>query len=259
MNKSNFNWLSVRQLSLLETMLAFALPSVIAFIGFRLLLPVLIDHGVPVIAGWPMVASGMLFLFVLAAIYLLKKEANSTGISFAARACLGKISGKEWFIYLVILMAGLLITMLLQKASIYLSKISLFQVPDYYPFFLNPQIDPAKAGMNQLSPGFPVQGEYWLIGLMGLTLILNILTEELYFRAWLLPKMSSLKQVSWILNGVLFAFYHTFQLWLLPQILPMSLIMAFVVYKSRSIWPAFAIHMIVNSLNVMGLISIVAS
>ena len=149
--------------------------------------------------------------------------------------------------------------MFMQKASIYLSKTSFFRIPEYYPFFLNPQIDPAKAGMEQLSPGYPLQGEYWLIGLMSITLLLNILTEELYFRAWLLPKMSSFKQGSWILNGAFFAFYHTFQFWLFPQILPMSLIMAFVVYRSRSIWPAFVIHMIANSLNVIGLILIVAS
>jgi membrane protease YdiL (CAAX protease family) len=77
---------------------------------------------------------------------------------------------------------------------------------------------------------------------------LNISAEELYFRAWMLPKLSRFGKASWILNGVLFAGYHTFQIWLFPQLLIASLGMALIVRLTRSIWPAVAGHMVVNFL-----------
>ncbi|MBT5072489.1 MAG: CPBP family intramembrane metalloprotease, partial [Kordiimonadaceae bacterium] len=45
-----------------------------------------------------------------------------------------------------------------------------------------------------------------------MTLFLNILTEEFYFRAYLLPKLSKYGNLSWVINGGLFALYHSFQL-----------------------------------------------
>jgi len=140
-----------------------------------------------------------------------------------------------------------------------MTEIPGLSVPDYFPFFLNPAIDPINGDPSALTPGFILQGAYWLIPLILLTLLLNILTEELYFRAWLLPKMSKYGKASWFINGLLFASYHSFQIWLFPQILPISIFMAYVVYKSKSIWPAFAIHMAVNSMTLIGLITIIAS
>jgi membrane protease YdiL (CAAX protease family) len=51
---------------------------------------------------------------------------------------------------------------------------------------------------------------------------------------------------SWVINATLFAFYHSFQLWLLPTILVGSLVWAFVIYTSKSIWPALAGHFVGN-------------
>ena len=77
--------------------------------------------------------------------------------------------------------------------------------------------------------------------------------------AWLLPKMMTLGGVAWAVNGAAFALYHTFQLWLLPQLIPLSLFMAFVVYYTRSIWPALLFHLAVNSLSVGAIIYLIVS
>jgi len=115
-------------------------------------------------------------------------------------------------------------------------------------------------GLPVLSPGLPLQGKYGLLPLIGIALLLNILTEELYFRAWLLPKMSRYGAWSWVLNGVLFALYHTFQLWLLPVLLVASLLFAFICYRSKSIWPALVAHLIGNFLlSILGVLMLIAS
>ena len=119
-------------------------------------------------------------------------------------------------------------------------------IPDYMPFWLDPSIYPMKTDPEILSPGYPLKGNYIFIVVMAVTLLLNILAEEFYFRAWLLPKMHSLGKWSWIVNGVLFAAYHTFQLWLFPILLVASLTVAYVTYKSKSLWPAFIVHLVGN-------------
>lgn len=259
MPENTFNWEKTKQLSVIRILLAFFIPSAFAFTGFRVILPLIHEKGIPAIIAWPAMASGMLFVLVAAAAVLLRGEARELNISLKERMCLKALTPKQWGLYIGILFLGLIVTLLFSKASIYLTKLPGLSVPDYFPFFLNPAIDPMKTDPALLAPGFIIKGAYWLIPLICLTLILNILTEELYFRAWLLPKLSKYGKASWLVNGTLFACYHTYQLWLFPQILPLSLIMAFVVYKSKSIWPALAIHMLANTMTVLGLLMLIAA
>ena len=90
---------------------------------------------------------------------------------------------------------------------------------------------------------------------MALALLLNILAEEIYFRGWLLPKMQRLGKWSWVVNGTLFALYHTFQLWMFPMIFVLSLATTLTVYLSKSILPAFVTHIVANFL--LSIISII--
>ena len=259
MSDDTFIWQSSKQLSILQIILAFLIPSAVAFTGFRVVLPVLVEGGVPSIIAWPAVASIMLLGFVLIAIIFLNKEAKELNISFKERACLRSLSLKQWSVYVGILFLGMVVTIIISKTSILFTHIPGLSVPDYFPFFLNPAIDPMNTEPSLLTPGFVLKGAIWMIPFIALTLFLNILTEELYFRAWLLPKLSKYGNMSWVINGGLFALYHSFQLWLLPQILPISLFIAYVVYKSRSIWPAFAFHMLANILTVLGMVFLIVS
>ena len=259
MSDDTFIWQSAKQLSVLQIILAFLIPSAVAFTGFRVILPVLVEGGVPSIIAWPAVASIMLLGFVLIAIIFLNKEAKELNISFKERACLRSLSFKQWSVYVGILFLGMVVTIIVSKTSILFTHIPGLSVPDYFPFFLNPAIDPMNTESSLLTPGFVLKGAIWMIPFIALTLFLNILTEELYFRAWLLPKLSKYGNMSWVINGGLFALYHSYQLWLLPQILPVSLFTAYVVYKSRSIWPAFAFHMLANILTVLGMVFLIVS
>ena len=259
MSDDTFIWQSAKQLSILQIILAFLIPSAVAFTGFRVILPVLVEGGVPSIIAWPAVASIMLLGFVLVAIIFLNKEAKELNISFKERACLRSLSFKQWSVYVGILFLGMVVTIIVSKTSILFTHIPGLSVPDYFPFFLNPAIDPMNTESSLLTPGFVLKGAIWMIPFIALTLFLNILTEELYFRAWLLPKLSKYGNMSWVINGGLFALYHSYQLWLLPQILPVSLFTAYVVYKSRSIWPAFAFHLLANILTVLGMVFLIVS
>lgn len=259
MRDTDFNWNDAKQLNLGLIFLAFAIPSAIGFLGFHYILPILFNNGMPAIVAWPLTASLMLLGFTIVPLLMMRREAADLNISLKARLCLKPLTSKEWLIAVGILIIGLAAASGLGSFSLAWSEFSGLNVPEYFPFFLNPAIDPMATEAAILTPNFELKGAYWLIGLMAITLVLNILVEELYFRAWLLPKMQNLGKAAWLVNGLGFAFYHTFQLWLLPQILPLSLLMAFVVYKTKSIWPVFIIHLLVNSLTVAGIIYLIIS
>ena len=57
---------------------------------------------------------------------------------------------------------------------------------------------------------------------------------------------------------ILFALYHTFQLWLFPMLVIISLSITLTVYLSKSILPAFALHFIANFiLSILGILALV--
>lgn len=260
MSANAFDWEESKQLSVVQLLLATFLPSAFAYIGFRIVLPALVKNGTPVLIGWPSIASVMLLILVLLAIFLIRSEAKQLGISIWARMCFKRLSLKEWGLYIVLL---ILATVLVMGSSgitrAFMDALGL-NVPDYMPYFLNPRIDPANTDPAILSPDLTIQGNYGLLPLIAITVFLNILTEELYFRAWMLPKLSKYGAWSWVINGVLFAFYHSFQLWLLPTLLVGSLSYAFIFYRSKSVWTVFAGHLVGNFLlTILSVLMLIAS
>ena len=172
--------------------------------------------------------------------------------------CLRNPTGKAWLLSLGVMSLMLLFVIAATKTIGPLRRMVGFEIPSYMPFFLNPELDPMTTDIEILSPGFPIAGKYWLVGLMAVTLTFNILTEELYFRAWMLPKLSRHGTWAWVINGVLFALYHTFQLWMLPVLLVGSIGSAFVCHYSKSIWPAVVVHTLLNLLVLAGVIMLIA-
>ena len=248
MNTNTFDWEETPQMSITQFLLAFIIPSGAAFIGFHVILPALVANGLPSMIAWPVVASVMLAGLVIAAILLMNKEAKTLGISLWTRLCTKRLSIREWGFYIALMIAALAASLASQSLVVPFMNALHLTVPGYMPFFLNPAINPAATDMSILSPGLPLRGSYGLLPLFGITLLLNILTEELYFRAWMLPKLSRYGSWGWVMNGVLFALYHTFQIWLLPALLVASLFFAFIFYKSRSIWPPLVAHLVGNFL-----------
>ena len=255
---THFEWNKVKQLSAAGMLEATFIPSIIAFMGFHFVAPLMVANGISKIHSWNYVAIALLLIFVLLAVLLLRREARNLGISIFSRMCFKKISARQWILAAVVMVSSMAVCSLLSSLIAPMLKALHFNIPDYTPFFLNQTINPAGADMSVIDPNTVFKGNYSIIALMAVSLILNILTEELYFRAWMLPKLSKYRKYAWVINGLLFAFYHTFQLWMLPVLLPASLAMAFVFYKTKSIWPSLIGHIIGNFiLSLAGVIMLV--
>jgi CAAX protease family protein len=74
------------------------------------------------------------------------------------------------------------------------------------------------------------------------------ITEELYFRGYLLPRISRLKAWSPVIDGGLHALYHFWMPWQVPGLILSLLPAAFAVWWKRNIYLGMIIHVIGNVL-----------
>jgi len=74
------------------------------------------------------------------------------------------------------------------------------------------------------------------------------LTEELYFRGYLLPRISRFKVWAPLINGGLHALYHFWMPWQVPGLILSLFPAAFVVWWKRNIYLGMIIHVIGNVL-----------
>ena len=128
-----------------------------------------------------------------------------------------------------------------------------------FPFFA----EPAGYGMGTVLGSQEILdrlvGAWWFFGLFVALSVFNVfLGEELLFRGVLLPKMEGVfGRWSWVANGVLFAFYHVHQPWVMAENIVSGAILAYPSWRFRSTWMAVIVHCVQNvffGLLVLGII-----
>lgn len=79
----------------------------------------------------------------------------------------------------------------------------------------------------------------------------NPIAEELYFRGYLLPRLSKLGLIAPLLNGILFSLIHLWQ----PQNIPMLILLVVPLYYGvwyfRSVYLSIAVHCTANLLGIV--------
>lgn len=87
-------------------------------------------------------------------------------------------------------------------------------------------------------------GAWGLLGFFFVSQLFNtVLGEEFLFRGVLLPKMEGVfGKWDWVVNGVIFGFYHLHQPWGIPSSILTGLIYAFSARRFRSNWFAIILH-----------------
>ena len=99
----------------------------------------------------------------------------------------------------------------------------------------------------------PVLLATWALGLVANGLAAPIV-EELYFRGYLLPRISRFGRWAPLINTVLFSLYHFFTPWqLLGRILAL-LPMVYVVWWRRNIYIGIAVHCMGNTVTMIALL-----
>jgi membrane protease YdiL (CAAX protease family) len=116
-----------------------------------------------------------------------------------------------------------------------LVKTLFFWLPDWY--FLSSSLEYTKSVLLMTA----------LLGLFVNGFVAPI-TEELYFRGYLLPRISRLKAGAPVLNGVLHSLYHFWMPWQVPGLILGLLPAAFVVWWKRNIFLGMIVHVVGNAL-----------
>jgi len=85
---------------------------------------------------------------------------------------------------------------------------------------------------------------WWMYGLCAFFLALNtVVGEELLFRGLLLPRMrGAFGRADWVVNGVLFGFYHLHEPWVIPNAVVTGFLCAGPTKRYRSALMGIAIH-----------------
>jgi membrane protease YdiL (CAAX protease family) len=102
-----------------------------------------------------------------------------------------------------------------------------------------------------------------LIGVTALNALLGVIvlpvTEELYFRGFLLPRMpAGLKGLAPLAHSLLFALYHFWSPWMLVTRTLGLLPTLYVVRHTRNLYVGMVVHCLVNFLDVVTMIAVIA-
>jgi hypothetical protein len=110
--------------------------------------------------------------------------------------------------------------------------------------WLFPSLQPAPyTDMEQLAtPEF--HGQWWLLGVTLVSFLFNYLLGEAFlWHGILLPKMRGVfGKYDWVVNAVLFGFYHLHVPWRLPSVIVSNLAYSWPARRFRSNWMAVIVH-----------------
>ncbi|RKN79754.1 CPBP family intramembrane glutamic endopeptidase [Ulvibacterium marinum] len=81
--------------------------------------------------------------------------------------------------------------------------------------------------------------------------IIGPVVEELFFRGYLLPRMTYLKKWAPVVNGTLFGLYHFWQPHNYLAIIGVGIVISFVVWKKKNVYLGIAIHCTLNILGAL--------
>ncbi|MBK3495068.1 CPBP family intramembrane metalloprotease [Viridibacillus sp. YIM B01967] len=234
----------IKQHSLAKSMLLHVLPGIFLLPIYLLFLPIVQEAGYPNFMALYLAALvGGVPIQLCILLFVAKKQTNTYKIS-AILSFKNKLTIKEYIIYVPIL---LLVSGVLVSLS---APIDQFLFDTVFSFM--------KTKFNFTD--IHLLGESHSI--LVITAIIGILTngllapfvEELYFRGYLLPRISRFGKIAVILNVAGFSLYHLFSPWQFFSRLFGIIPWVWVVWQKQSIRLGMFVHMTINTLSSISLI-----
>jgi len=229
----------IEQHSLGKSVLLHLLPGFLFTILYLLGVQYTIEWGVP--AYFLFLIVGALFLIPFELGYLVY-QAKKQNKSFCVKEIIGfqnKITKWQYIIIPVLLLGWIYFIALVVNPPIENTIVENFfsWVPDYY--FLESLV----SQVNQYSKSLLIFSAVFGIFINGL---LGPIVEELYFRGYLLPRISRFGYWAPLLNTVLFSLYHFFTPWQNPLRIMALLPVFYSVWWRKNIYLGIIVHCIMN-------------
>jgi membrane protease YdiL (CAAX protease family) len=129
----------------------------------------------------------------------------------------------------------------------------LLPIPGRIPDYINPV---EQMSIAQIKAQLMAQG---VLPWIPAVLLLNILAEEIFWRGMVFPRQELVYgHRTFLIHGLIWAFSHLFQYWLLPPILVGAVALAYVYQRTGNTWTGILAHMLNNALPFVLMIVLVA-
>lgn len=250
------NTSSIKPLPIRIALLYFGVPAAVVVFIVYVVMPLLAERGVPIFFNYLLVYATVPMLVLIAASVIgYRREGNV--ISWPGimnRFRLNKMNGKAWLWTIGLTLFMILSVGLLSFTTRWLVSLDLIALPDYWPAELRPA-EPgslANASVPTDFMGQPLAGNWWILLLLLVSLMIATFGEEFWWRGYILPRQELAHgDRTWLIHGLMWTAFHLFVPWNLLAILPGSLALSFVAQRLKNTWPAVIAHGLANGLLVV--------
>jgi membrane protease YdiL (CAAX protease family) len=234
-----------------QTVLFFGVPAAIGVLGLYVLMPALAAAGLSLLANYLISFVGMFPLLLVASLVAYRLEGNPVSWrGLRQRFRLFSLDRREWLWTLGLLVVFVGGQILLMPTATWLATALPLPIPEGLPHVLDPRV--AKTTVPTDFWGLPLQ-DNWSLALLHLTiLVFNILSEEFWWRGYVLPRQELVHgRWTWVVHGVAWTLFHMPMWWNLLALLPSTLSLAYVTQRLKNTTPGIIAHSAMNGLGLV--------
>jgi membrane protease YdiL (CAAX protease family) len=210
-----------------QSLIFFGIPALVAAVGQYVLWPFFTGVGVSEETAYHCQALVVFTFLLSAALVAYVIEGNPLDrSSFRRRFRLFGLDRRGWKWTFGGLATDILLSLVATVLAIQVYDILKFTPPDIFP-----------------------SGPITNLPLVAFVLSMNIMSEELWWRGYILPRQEKLHgRYAWAIHGVLWAFFHAFKWWAVPFMLFTTWIIPLITQRTGNTTPGIIIHLVINGL-----------
>ena len=213
-----------------QSLIFFGIPALVAAAGQYVLWPFFMGVGVSAEIAYHYQALVVFTFLLSAALVAYVIEGNTLDwSSFRRRFRLFGLDRRGWKWTFGGLLTGGLLSLAATVLASQVYDILKFTPPDIFP-----------------------SGPITNLPLGAFVLFMNIMSEELWWRGYILPRQERQHgRYTWAIHGVLWAFFHAFKWWAVPFMLITTWIIPFITQRIGNTTPGIIIHLVLNGLGIL--------
>lgn len=220
----------VKPMAFWLSLICFGVPTMVAALGQYVLYPFFASYGISEETAYHYQMLVVFTFLLIAALVAYLNEGNTLDwLSFKRRFRLYSLDRKGWKWTFGGILAQIVLSLIATVLAIKAYDILNFTPPDIFP-----------------------PGSITNVPLMVFVLFMNVISEELWWRGYVLPRQEKQHgRVTWAIHGVLWAFFHAFKWWAVPFMLFTTWIVPFVAQRNENTTPGIIIHFVLNGLGIL--------
>lgn len=243
----------IQPMSLRSALFHFFVPAILVTLNIYFIMAFFATLGVSTFINYFIIYATlpMLLLLIVSIIAYQREGHEMTWRAFTQRFRLYRMTGKDWLWTILLFLIMFLSVGILSFTSVIIA--SFLPPPEFWPDELHPLKRSDSMGtIPSEFVGQPLPGNWGVVIVLLISLIIATLGEELWWRGYILPRQElEHGEKTWIIHGILWGLFHFFLPWNLIALLPGTLVLSYVAQKLKNTWPAIIAHGLANGLMVM--------